>query len=389
MGERALKKVAIIGSTGSIGEQALDVVRRHPDKLKVVALAAGSNWSLLLEQAREFQPQQIAVGDERAYRQMKCRYDGEIGLGMEEICRLACHEEADLVLIAVSGSAGILPTYSAVDKGKTVALANKESLVAAGEVIMAASRRSGALIIPVDSEHSAIFQCLKGEDSYVERLWLTASGGPFRQCTQEELAAVTPDMALRHPNWRMGAKITVDSATLMNKGLEVLEARHLFALDLQKIKVVIHPESIVHSLVEFRDGSFLAHLGATDMRIPIQYAFSFPERWISPAKTLDLVHLGGLHFYPPDEERFPALSLAYEVGRRGGTLPCVMSAANEVAVAMFLAGKIPFTGIIEVVEEVLARHQNKINPGMDEILAADFWAKEEARAVGLKISREL
>ncbi len=371
-----MKRVAIIGSTGSIGVQALDVIRHNPDKLKVVALAAGSNARLLAEQVAEFKAEYAAVSDSASYRELNHRCECWTGQGMEAIAFLASLEDVDLVLVAVSGAAGIYPTYKAVAAGKTVGLANKESLVAAGDLIMPLAESTGSTILPVDSEHSAIFQCLQGEEKWVSRIWLTASGGPFREMEASRLGLVTPEEALRHPRWNMGKKITIDSATLMNKGLEVIEAHHLFAVSYDQITVVIHPQSVVHSLVEFVDGSFLGHLGVPDMRIPIQYAFSYPERWGASAERLDLLHLGALDFSPPDINRFPALELALAAGRQSGTMPAVMNAANEIAVGCFLEGALGFTGIVSAVEKVMGHHQTIKNPDLSEILAADAWARE-------------
>jgi len=374
-----LKRIAIIGSTGSIGVQALDVVRRNPDKLKVVALAAGSNAKLLASQAAEFDAGYAAVFDEKAYQELAARCDCWTGVGLEAVTFLASLEEVDLVLIAVSGAAGIYPTYKAVAAGKTVALANKESLVAAGDVIMPLARSTGSMILPVDSEHSAIFQCLQGEKKSVFRLWLTASGGPFRETDITELDFVTPEQALRHPKWNMGKKITIDSATLMNKGLEVIEAHHLFAVSYDQIGVVIHPQSIVHSLVEFVDGSLLGHLGVPDMRMPIQYAFSYPDRWESACDRLNLLQLGKLDFYPPDHKKFPALGLAVSAGQQGGTMPAVMNAANEIAVESFLEGKLGFKEITVMVEKIMGQHRVIDSPSLSEIMAADSWAREACR----------
>lgn len=371
-----MKRIAIIGSTGSIGVQALDVIRHHQDKLEVVALAAGNNARLLSEQVAEFKPEYAAVYKNESYPELTARCDCWTGQGFEAMAYLASLEDVDLVLVAVSGAAGINPTYNAVTAGKTVGLANKESLVAAGDVIMPLAKSTGSRILPVDSEHSAIFQCLQGEEKSVSRLWLTASGGPFREMNAGELQFVTPEQALRHPKWNMGKKISIDSATLMNKGLEVIEAHHLFAVSYDQISVVIHPQSIVHSLVEFVDGSLLGHLGVPDMRMPIQYAFSYPERWEAVGERLDLANLGELNFSPPDLQKFPALELAMTAGRKGGTMPAVMNAANEIAVGSFLEGKLGFNGIVNTVEKVMGQHQVIAHPSLSEIIAADSWARE-------------
>lgn len=370
------KRLSIIGSTGSIGEQALDVVRKHPDKFEVVAIGTGRNARRLAEQAREFGVSYVALFDKEGYDELSRECSADIGYGREAIEYIAQLEDVDQVLVAVSGAAGIFPALKAAQAGKQIALANKESLVAAGEIIMPMLKRTGATILPVDSEHSAIFQCIRNEAKSVERLWLTASGGPFRGFDIQELSEVGPEMALRHPNWSMGQKITIDSATLLNKGLEVIEAHHLFNVDYNNIEVVIHPESIIHSMVEFNDGALLAHLGVPDMRIPIQYAFTYPERWESPAQRLDLFKTGRLQFERPDNKNFPALQLAYQAGRQGGTMPAVMNAANEVAVQEFLSKRLSFIGIVNLVEKTMNKHDCIYDPGLEDILAADAWARE-------------
>ncbi|MGE5371322.1 MAG: 1-deoxy-D-xylulose-5-phosphate reductoisomerase [Solirubrobacterales bacterium] len=372
-----LKKIAILGSTGSIGEQALDVIRKNPDQLKVVALAAGGRVDRLIEQAAEFKVGHAVIGDITLADRLKvleCR----TGSGAAAVAELGTLPEVDVVLVAVTGAAGILPTLNAVKAGKVVALANKESLVAAGSIIMPLARKTGAQIIPVDSEHSAIFQCLQGEEPYAAALWLTASGGPFRTLDLERFVDITPEMALRHPKWNMGPKISIDSATLMNKGLEVIEAHHLFGMPYDRIQVVVHPESIVHSLVEFDDGAFLAHLGLPDMRIPIQYAFSYPARWNGPGKRMNLFEIKELHFEEPNLVKFPALRIAFEAGGHGGTLPAVMNAANEIAVDAFLQGDLAFHRIVYVVEEVMGRHIGATSPGIEDIFEADYWARTQA-----------
>lgn len=380
--------VVILGSTGSIGRQALEVVDRHPDRYRVIALAANDKIDQLQAQSEKYKPLTVSLNDPGKYKELKERLGSPINVlcGVEGMCELASMEDVDIVLVAVSGSVGIEPTLTAIRKSRRVALANKETLVAAGDIVMQAARDYQAEIIPVDSEHSAIYQCLQMDRPYVKNLWLTASGGPFRDYSREQLAAVTVDMALSHPNWDMGAKITVDSATMMNKGLEVIEAHHLFAVGYDKIKVLVQKESVIHSMVEFIDGSFLAHLGAADMRIPIQYALSYPERFESPARHLDFFELQAIHFAVPDTERFPALALALEAGRRGGTLPAVMNAANEIAVHQFLQHTIGFTDIPRLVEQVMLRHQVIESPALQEILEADAWAREYCRGL---ISKEV
>jgi 1-deoxy-D-xylulose-5-phosphate reductoisomerase len=369
--------LVILGSTGSIGKQALEVVDLHPDKFKVVGLAARDEIEVLAQQAEKYQPHAISLGDEQYYQQLKRKLPEKISLlaGTEGMCELASLADADIVLVAVSGAVGISPTLAAIDKSKRIALANKETLVAAGDLVMNRAQMNGATIIPVDSEHSAIFQCLEGESKFLKNLWLTASGGPFRDFDQKQLMNVTVEMALNHPNWQMGPKITVDSATLMNKGLEVIEAHHLFAVDYDHIQVLVQKESVIHSMVELVDGSFLGHLGAADMRIPIQYALTYPARFNSPASHLDFSQVGCIHFQKPDLDKFPLLKIAYEVGRVGGTLPAVMNAANEVAVNYFLSRDIPFTKIASLVTKVVEKHDVKYHPDLEDIMAVDTWAR--------------
>ena len=395
-----LRRVAVLGSTGSIGAQALDVVRRHPDKLRVVALAAGTRFEALLDQARAFDVTRIALGDaEAAGRAARSAPDAiKIGAGMDAVCELVRLPDVDVVVNALVGAAGLRASFETLSAGKVLALANKESLVVGGDLIMpmaaalderrvAAGEAAGGALMPIDSEHGAIYQCLIGEDAReVSRLWVTASGGPFRGRTRDELREVTARDALNHPTWHMGAKITIDSSTLMNKGLEVIEAHHLFAMPYNHIEVVVQPQSAIHSMVEFSDGSVKAHLGTTDMRIPIQYALSYPERWDAPAAPLDFRTLGSLEFAAPDTETFRCLALAREAGERGGTLPCAMNAANEVAVAAFLDGACSFLGIAECVESVMDAHVGGgcggvvTVEGLEQLSEVDAWAREAARA---------
>ena len=377
-----LRRVSILGSTGSIGESALDVVRTSGGTLGIAALSAGSNWRRLAAQAREFRPLLVTVTDDTAARELGRELAGSGirvaagGEGLEEAATLA---EADIVLSAIVGAAGILPTLAAARSGKTIALANKESLVAAGGLITAAVRDAGGILLPVDSEHNALFQLLAGRDaSEVSRLVLTASGGPFFR-REGSLEEVTPEDALRHPSWSMGAKVTIDSATLMNKGLEVIEAHWLFGVPLERITVMIHPQSIVHGALEMIDGALLAHLSPPDMRIPIAAALYYPQRFELPWQRLDLATLGSLEFFPPDHARFPALELAYAAFSRGGTAPAVLNAANEVAVQAFLDRRLRFTAITEVVADVLARGTvDSGSPDIDMIMAADVAAREAA-----------
>ncbi|MEA1960028.1 MAG: 1-deoxy-D-xylulose-5-phosphate reductoisomerase [Bacillota bacterium] len=367
--------LVILGSTGSIGEQALQVVEQHPDRFKVVGLAAGNNLTKLLSQVQKYEPKAVCIG-ENQYHQCREAVGKNIMCcaDVEGMCQLASMEEADVILIAVSGAVGIKPTLAAIRAGKRVALANKETLVAAGDIVMQALEESDSCIIPVDSEHSAVFQCMEG-GKHLNNIWLTASGGPFRDYSTEEMQKVSLEMALKHPNWAMGQKITIDSATMMNKGLEVIEAHHLFNHDYEQIKVVIQCESVIHSMVEFVDGSFIGHLGSPDMRIPIQYALTYPERLHSPAKTLDFYKLGAIHFEKPDPERFPAFRIAIEAGKMGGTMPAVMNAANEIAVHRFLERRISFVDIPRITEEVMNRHEQVHQPCLEEIFDADLWAR--------------
>ena len=368
--------LAILGSTGSIGRQTLEVVQSLPDRFRVVALAAGHNVTLLEEQARQFRPQLLWCERESEFLRSRL-VEGGLRCEWAHMEEMASHPAVDLVMVATVGRAGLSPTLSAVRAGKAVAIANKEVLVMAGHLLTAEAQRNGAELRPIDSEHSAIWQCLWGEDgAAVERILLTASGGPFRDTPLEELARVTAEEALRHPNWQMGQKITVDSATLLNKGLECIEARWLFDIPLERIDVVLHRESIVHSLVEFRDGSIKAQLGLPDMRLPIQCALTYPERLAGPAVgRLDMKNVGTLSFGPPDMRRFPCLGLALEAGGRGGTYPAVLAAADEVAVQHFLAGHIGFMDIPRIIEEALGAHGGVANPDLDTVVAADAWAR--------------
>jgi 1-deoxy-D-xylulose-5-phosphate reductoisomerase len=372
-------RVAILGSTGSIGRQALDVAARAPERVRVVALAANSDHETLASQATQFRPVAVALANENAARMAAEALPGiDVGSGPGAVEALASHPEVDLVLNALVGAAGLRATVAALASGKRLALANKESLVVGGELVTALAGPGD--ILPVDSEHSAIFQCFLGEDARdVVRIWLTASGGPFRGRDRSYLADVSVEQALSHPTWAMGPKITIDSATLMNKGLEAIEAHHLFAVDYDRISVVVHPQSCVHSMVEFSDGSVKAHLGATDMRIPIQYAFSHPRRWRSPVEPVDFTTLGSLDFEPPDLETFRCLALALAAGREGGTLPAVMNAANEVAVAAFLAGKCSLVDIDRVVETVMSAHDTERLESVEQVETIDRWARSIAR----------
>ena len=351
-----MKRLSILGSTGSIGTSALDVVGANPDAFEVVALAAGSNLDLLEQQVRRFAPPLVSLASETAARELRRRLASgrtEVAWGREGLLHAAAGTGADTVVSAIVGGAGLLPTMAALSAGKVVALANKESLVMAGELMTAEARARGTRILPVDSEHSAIFQCLNGQIDQVRRIVLTASGGPFRQLPKEAFARITPEDALRHPTWSMGKKISIDSATLVNKGLEVIEAHWLFGLPLDQVDVIVHPQSVVHSLVEYVDGSVLAQLGVADMRVPIQYALTYPERCVCPAARLDLEKLAGLTFEAVDRQKFPCLDLAYEAARAGGSWPTVLSAANEVAVQRFLDRRIGFDEIPTMIRKAL------------------------------------
>jgi 1-deoxy-D-xylulose-5-phosphate reductoisomerase len=377
-----VRRLAILGSTGSIGVQALDVVARTPGRFEVLALAASRNVERLVEQVRRFRPRLVALADPAAARHARelLGHGGpEVLEGDAGVAALAGHPDVDLVLAAIAGGAGLRSTAAAVEAGKPVGLANKESMVLAGELLMARAAARGVAILPVDSEHSAIFQSLAGHNrAEVRRLLLTASGGPLRQVPAEELAAVTPARALKHPNWSMGDKITIDSATLMNKGLEVIEARWLFDIDPRQIDIVVHPESIVHSMVEYIDGSVVAQLGVSDMRGPISYALAYPERLRLDLPPLDLSKLGRLTFEPPDAGRFPAFTLAYRALEIGGTAPAVLSGADEAAVAAFLQGRCAFPRIAQICEEVLEAHVPERLASVEQALAASEWGRAQA-----------
>jgi 1-deoxy-D-xylulose-5-phosphate reductoisomerase len=375
------KRVVILGSTGSIGESALKVARDLSDRMEVVGLAAGRSAAALLKQAHEFKPRAVALYDTTEIESLRGQLPAGTAChgGAEGLIELATLAEADMVLVSIVGTAGLAPALAAIRANKELAVASKEILVMAGEEVTREAAAHNVPILPVDSEHNAIFQCLVGEPSrHVRRLILTASGGPFRKTPAADLAKVTPAQALKHPTWNMGRKITIDSATLFNKGLEMIEARWLFGVPMEQVDVVVHPQSIVHSLVEFVDGSQLAQLSHSDMCFPIQYAVTYPDRLPNCLKPLDLAQVGSLHFEAPDPVRFPALRLAREAGMKGGTLPAVMNAANEIAVPAFLDGKILFPAIWETVEAVMRRHTNVEHPTLDQIIKADAWARGTA-----------
>ena len=372
-----MKKIAILGSTGSIGTQTLDVIRAHSDELEVVALAAGSNKERLKEQIREFHPELVSLSDEKKAQELKEELAGEaveVVCGMDGLIEVAGIDSADVVVTAVVGMMGILPTMEAIRKGKDIALANKETLVTAGHLIIPMAREYGVSILPVDSEHSAIFQCLQGEPKKaLDKILLTASGGPFRGKSAEFLETVTLEDALNHPNWSMGPKITIDSSTMVNKGLEVMEAKWLFGVDYSQIEVVIQPQSIIHSMVQYIDGAVIAQLGTPDMRVPIEYALFYPERRSLPGDRLDFSKLSQITFEKPDYKVFRGLSLAIEAGKTGGTMPTVFNAANERAVAKFLKGEIKYTDIVRSIEECMDAHKVSAHPDLEEILATEQW----------------
>ena len=377
------KRIAILGSTGSIGRQTLDVVRQHPDRFEAVVITAGSNAALLAEQARAFDVPHAVICNTSNYGEVCDILAGtrtEVHAGIDAACDLVTGDNVDIVVASMVGFSGLRPTLSAIRAGKDIALANKETLVAAGSVVMAEAQRCGVKILPVDSEHSAIFQCLQAAGGNpVERIHLTASGGPFRTWPREKIEQAGKDLALKHPNWSMGAKITIDSATMMNKGFEVIEAKWLFDVEPERIHVVVHPESVIHSMVEFADGAVLAQLGCPDMREPIQLALSYPERLSLNNRKLDFSTLGALTFFEPDLEKFPCLKLAFEAIGRGGNLPCALNAANEAAVAAYLEDKIGFYDIAAVAADTLACTEFVAEPSLDDIFATNEEAFARAR----------
>jgi 1-deoxy-D-xylulose-5-phosphate reductoisomerase len=389
-----VKAISLLGSTGSIGTQTLDIAEQHPDQFRIVGLAAGRNVELLAQQVRQFQPKIVAISDADKLPELQAAIAdltpqpillaGEVG-----VVEVAQFSEADVVVTGIVGCAGLLPTIAAIKAGKDIALANKETLIAGGPVVLPLIQQYGVKLLPADSEHSAIFQCLQGvPEKGLRRILLTASGGAFRDLPVEKLAQVTVADALKHPNWTMGRKITIDSATLMNKGLEVIEAHYLFGLDYDHIDIVIHPQSIIHSLIELEDTSVLAQLGWADMRLPLLYALSYPERIATNWEPLDLVKVGSLTFREPDHAKYPCMQLAYAAGRAGGCLPAVLNAANEQAVALFLEEKIRFLEIPRLIEQACDRYhaQNHSQPTLEDIIAADQWARQEVLAVSQPLS---
>ena len=376
-----MKNVVLLGSTGSIGTSTIKVAHDLPDKIRLVGLAAGNNVDLLLQQTGTHRPRAISISDPSKAKALAAKLDAgvEVFCGTEGLLKLATLPEAEVVLIAIVGTAGLQPALAAIRAGKDIAVASKEILVMAGEIVMREAKKHGVRVLAVDSEHSAIFQCLDGKPpGSVRRLWLTASGGPFRSTPKHEFDAITVERALKHPSWVMGRKITIDSATLFNKGLEMIEARWLFAIEIDRVSVIVHPQSVIHSMVEFVDGSMLAQLSAPDMCLPIQYALTYPERMPSDRVQTNLAKLGSLTFEEPDPERFPALTLARQAGEVGGTLPAVLNAANEVAVEAFINRRITFPQISQTVRHTMDRHQVVNHPSLDKILEADTWARKEA-----------
>ena len=376
-----MKKISILGSTGSIGTQTLDVVRANRDKFEVVAISANSSINLLLEQIKEFRPKYVAIYNEASAKALKEMIPSDINIevlsGMEGLVAISSLDEIDVLLTAIVGMIGLVPTLEAIKKGKTIALANKETLVTAGQLVMEEAKKNNVKILPVDSEHSAIFQCLNGENNKeIESLILTASGGPFRGKTKSELLNVTKNEALKHPNWSMGRKISIDSSTLMNKGLEVIEAKWLFDVNTDKIDVVVHPQSIIHSMVQFVDSSIIAQMGCPDMKLPIQYALTYPDRILNDFERLDFSKLNSLTFEKPDLETFPCLKLAYDSLNMGGTYSAVLNAANEVLVNEFLENKIGFYDIPYYIEKTLDAHKSISKPSLEEILHIDKWSRD-------------
>lgn len=376
------RRIAILGSTGSIGRQTLDVVREHRDLFEVELITCNSSFMTLAAQAREFDVNNAVICDDTKYKELSDALEGtdtKVFAGMKSVCDLVTSDRIDIVVASMVGFSGLAPTLAAIKAGKVIALANKETLVAAGQIVMGLSRKYNAPILPVDSEHSAIFQCLlAAQGNKIRKIHLTASGGPFRTWDKERIAAATKDMALKHPNWDMGAKITIDSATMMNKGFEAIEARWLFDTPVEKINVVVHPESIIHSMVEFEDGAVIAQLAEPDMREPIQFAIGFPERLPLGNKKLDFARLGSISFFEPDLEKFPCLGLAYEAIRKGGNIPCALNAANESAVASYLRDEISFYGISDIVGECVERTNFISEPTIDDIFQTNTQARAAA-----------
>jgi len=384
------KRIAILGSTGSIGTQALEVVRQHPDQFEVEVITAQSSSSALIRQAVEFRPNAVVIGDEILYSEVNsalAKYDIKVFAGRDALLQIVEMDSIDLVLVAIVGFAALLPTLRAIEAGKTIAIANKETFVVAGEIVTAMARKKGVNILPVDSEHSAIFQCLAGEfHNPVEKIILTASGGPFRGQKREFLKKVTKEQALKHPNWNMGCKVTIDSATLMNKGLEVIEARWLFGITAENIEVIVHPQSIIHSMVQFSDGSIKAQMGLPDMRLPIQYALGYPRRLVSDFPRFNFLDFPEFTFSKPDSENFRNLALAYTALEKGGNMPCILNAADEVAVNAFLNNRIGFLQITDVIEQCMKQVSFIQSPGYDAYVISDDETRKKAEEVITRIA---
>ncbi len=379
-----MKNVVLLGSTGSIGTSTIKVAEDLPDEVKLIGLAAGANVKLLAEQTQAFGPTCVSIADETLRTELEQRVPEEVEVcsGAEGLIRLATLPEADIVLIAIVGTAGLEPALAAIRAGKDIAVASKEILVMAGEIVMREAREHGVKVLAVDSEHSAIFQCLDGKPAdSIRSIWLTASGGPFRETPAEAFKKITVEQALKHPSWVMGKKITIDSATMFNKGLEMIEARWLFGVEMNRVKVVVHPQSVVHSLVEYVDGSMIAQMSTPDMCLPIQYALTYPERKASDRVQTSLASIGTLNFEEPDTHRFPALALARRAGEVCGTLPAVFNAANEVAVEAFCERQLSFLGITELVSRVMDQHEVVSTPSLEQILSADQWARQHAESL--------
>lgn len=378
------RKIAILGSTGSIGTQAISVCMGHPDLLQIELLTANTNTALLIEQARACMPNSVVIADESKYQEVSdalSPLDIKVFTGIKSICDIVGGDNIDMVLTAMVGFSGLEPTVAAIRAGKAIALANKETLVAAGQIVMAMAKKYGAPIIPVDSEHSAIFQCLQGERATVEKIILTASGGPFFRKSLKELESVTIADALNHPNWKMGEKVTVDSASMMNKGLEMIEARWLFNIVPENIEIIVHPQSIIHSMVQFSDGSVTAQMSTPDMRLPIQYALTYPFRADLDTKRVDFAKLAKFEFHSPDHDKFPCIGMAYEAIKKGGNIPCAMNAANEIAVEAFLNGKIQFLSIPKIIENVMIGTEFVAEPTLEDI----YKTNDKARALATSI----
>ena len=373
-----MKKVVLLGCTGSVGTSTCKVAEDLPDKIQLIGMAAGRNANLLQKQVKQFNPQAISLSDPDTAAELAAKYDGspEVHCGDEGLLKLATIPEAEIVLIAIVGIAGLQPALAAIRAGKDIAVASKEILVMAGQIVMNEARKHGVKVLAVDSEHSAIFQCLEGKPmESVRQIWLTASGGPFRETPKEDFASISVERALKHPSWEMGQKITIDSATLFNKGLEMIEARWLFDLPMDRVRIIVHPQSVIHSMVEFIDGSIIAQLSSPDMCLPIQYALTYPDRATSDRVQTNFAEIGRLDFENPDADRFPAINLARRAGKEGGTLPAVLNAANEVAVQAFCDKQIGFTDITDVVRQAMQAHDILATPSLEEIIEADDWAR--------------